>query len=238
MVPVINENDTVATDEITFGDNDFLAAQVAIMLEARLLVLLTNTDGVFTADPGANPDAELITTVEDFSDLAGHGHRRPHLGLRQRRHAQQGCRGRDGFRVRASKCGSATAPSTAACGRRRPVNPPALVHRPQAARLRFQAVAQVREAVDRPDRGRRRRGQGAQPERLEPAAGRRDRGGGRFEAGDAVEVVASGVVIGKGIANYSAEEADRIKGMKSKDVLDLMPQASEELVHRDYFVLA
>ena len=60
---------------------------------------------------------------------------------------------------------------------------------------------------------------------------------GRFEAGDAVEVVASGVVIGKGIANYSAEEADRIKGMKSKDVLDLMPQASEELVHRDYFVL-
>ena len=51
MVPVVNENDTTATDEITFGDNDFLAAQVAIMLEARLLVLLTDTAGLHTADP-------------------------------------------------------------------------------------------------------------------------------------------------------------------------------------------
>ena len=46
VVPVVNENDTTATDEITFGDNDFLAAQVAIMLEARLLVLLTDADGL------------------------------------------------------------------------------------------------------------------------------------------------------------------------------------------------
>ena len=45
VVPVVNENDTTATDEITFGDNDFLAAQVAILLEARLLVLLTDVDG-------------------------------------------------------------------------------------------------------------------------------------------------------------------------------------------------
>ena len=51
VVPVVNENDTTATDEITFGDNDFLAAQVAILLNARLLVLLTNIDGVLTADP-------------------------------------------------------------------------------------------------------------------------------------------------------------------------------------------
>ena len=51
VVPVVNENDTTATDEITFGDNDFLAAQVAILLDARLLVLLTNVDGLFTADP-------------------------------------------------------------------------------------------------------------------------------------------------------------------------------------------
>ena len=61
---------------------------------------------------------------------------------------------------------------------------------------------------------------------------------GRFDAGDAVEVVASGGLIGKGIANYSSDEVDRIKGMKSKDVLELMPHAAEEIVHRDYFVLA
>ena len=50
-VPVINENDTTATDEITFGDNDFLSAQVAILLEAKVLVLLTDTGGLHTADP-------------------------------------------------------------------------------------------------------------------------------------------------------------------------------------------
>jgi glutamate 5-kinase len=59
-VPVVNENDTTATDEITFGDNDFLSAQVAILLEARLLVLLTDTAGLHTADPRADADAELI----------------------------------------------------------------------------------------------------------------------------------------------------------------------------------
>ena len=55
LVPVINENDTTATDEITFGDNDFLAALVAALLDARLLVLLTNTDGVFTARSAKRP---------------------------------------------------------------------------------------------------------------------------------------------------------------------------------------
>ena len=64
VVPVVNENDTTATDEITFGDNDFLAAQVAILLEARLLVLLTNIDGLHAADPRADAEAELIAEVE------------------------------------------------------------------------------------------------------------------------------------------------------------------------------
>ena len=57
VVPVINENDTTTTDEISFGDNDFLAAQVAILIEADLLVLLTDTTGLHTADPRRTPDA-------------------------------------------------------------------------------------------------------------------------------------------------------------------------------------
>src|SRR5215216_2316871 len=68
-VPVVNENDTTATDEITFGDNDFLSGQVAILLEARLLVLLTDTPGLYTADPRTRPDAELIEEVSDFAEL-------------------------------------------------------------------------------------------------------------------------------------------------------------------------
>lgn len=59
-IPVINENDTVATDEIRFGDNDTLAALVANLVEADLLVILTDRDGMFDADPRNNPDAQLI----------------------------------------------------------------------------------------------------------------------------------------------------------------------------------
>ena len=60
VIPVINENDTVATDEIRFGDNDTLAALVANLVEADLLVILTDRDGMFDADPRHNPDASLI----------------------------------------------------------------------------------------------------------------------------------------------------------------------------------
>src|SRR3954463_15725747 len=69
VVPVINENDTTATDEISFGDNDFLAAQVAILLGAEVLLLLTDTDGLHTADPRTDPAAELISEVRDFVTL-------------------------------------------------------------------------------------------------------------------------------------------------------------------------
>src|SRR5918992_1835546 len=63
VVPVINENDTTTTDEISFGDNDFLAAQVAVLLSADLLVLLTDAGGVYTADPRTDPSAELIAEI-------------------------------------------------------------------------------------------------------------------------------------------------------------------------------
>src|ERR671935_2265497 len=69
IVPVINENDTTTTDEISFGDNDFLAAQVAILLGADLLVLLTDTPGLHTADPSADPSAKLVEEVRELSEL-------------------------------------------------------------------------------------------------------------------------------------------------------------------------
>jgi glutamate 5-kinase len=67
-VPIVNENDTTATDEITFGDNDTLAAQVAVLLNADMLILLTDTDGLYTAHPD-EPGAELISRVDDHSLL-------------------------------------------------------------------------------------------------------------------------------------------------------------------------
>src|SRR3954449_13447468 len=70
VVPVINENDTTTTDDISFGDNDFLAAQVAILIGANRLVLLTDTDGLYTSDPRTDPAAELLAEVTDFEALS------------------------------------------------------------------------------------------------------------------------------------------------------------------------
>lgn len=67
-IPIVNENDTVATDEIDFGDNDTLSAIVAAIAEADLLVLLSDIDGLYTDDPNKNPDAEFVSYVESISD--------------------------------------------------------------------------------------------------------------------------------------------------------------------------
>ena len=64
VVPVVNENDTVATEEIRFGDNDRLAALVTNLIEAEVLVILTDQDGLFEQDPRQNPDARLITLAD------------------------------------------------------------------------------------------------------------------------------------------------------------------------------
>ncbi|UZK02828.1 glutamate 5-kinase [Venatoribacter cucullus] len=77
VVPVINENDTVVTDEIKFGDNDTLGALVANLVEADLLVILTDQQGLFTADPRSNPDAKLIAEGQAsdpcYAAMAGGG---------------------------------------------------------------------------------------------------------------------------------------------------------------------
>ncbi len=75
VLPIINENDSIATEEIVIGDNDTLAAMVAVSAEAELLILLSDIDGLYTADPHKDPDAKLIETVpvlnEEILALAG-----------------------------------------------------------------------------------------------------------------------------------------------------------------------
>ncbi|MBP3583358.1 MAG: glutamate 5-kinase, partial [Clostridia bacterium] len=67
VLPIINENDTVATEEIEFGDNDTLAARIAVSIKADLLVLLSDIDGLYTADPRKHKDARLITEVRELN---------------------------------------------------------------------------------------------------------------------------------------------------------------------------
>lgn len=68
VIPVVNENDSISTYEIQFGDNDTLSAVVAALIEADLLILLSDIDGLFTDDPRQNPDAEFIDVVESLDD--------------------------------------------------------------------------------------------------------------------------------------------------------------------------
>ena len=68
VLPIINENDTVATEEIEFGDNDTLAAKIAVAVKADLLILLSDIDGLYSADPHKNKDAKLIPEVKEITD--------------------------------------------------------------------------------------------------------------------------------------------------------------------------
>jgi glutamate 5-kinase len=237
VVPVVNENDTTATDEITFGDNDFLAAQVAILLDARLLVLLSDVDGLHGADPRIDPDAELISTVEDFAELAG-----MEIGDRTSAFGSGGMRSKVAAAEMAAESGipaticNGTKPDTllaAAAG--------------EAAGTRFAAQAGKATSFKlwlkyaKPARGRLTVDEGAARVLRESGSSLLPVGitsvEGDFEVGDAVEVAADGSVIGKGIADYSAKELTRVTGLKSAQVRDLLPHAADEVIHRDRFVL-
>jgi glutamate 5-kinase len=236
-VPVVNENDTTATDEITFGDNDFLSAQVAILLDARLLVLLTDTAGLHTADPRTNPDAELVEQVESFGDLDRH-----EIGDRTSAFGSGGMRSK----VAAAEMASAAGIPVVFCDGKQPGSFLAAA-RGERVGTRFAAHPERTPSFKlwlryaKPSRGRVVVDDGA-------AEVLRERGSsllpvgvvgveGDFATGDAVEVVCDGQVVGKGIVNYSAAELTRVKGMRSAEVLERMPDAAEEAVHRDYFVL-
>ena len=176
VLPVINENDTTTTDEISFGDNDFLAAQVAMLIGADLLVLLTDVEGLFTASPKSDPDARLVEEITDFEALGALtiGHTTSPLGTGGMR-----------SKVVAAEMATAGGIETVICsGLREGALGAALDgvagrHALPAARgalLVVQAVAEVRQAVARDDRRRRRRRARAARRRDVAAAGRRHRG--------------------------------------------------------------
>jgi glutamate 5-kinase len=237
VVPVINENDTTTTDEISFGDNDFLAAQVAILVGADLLVLLTDAGGLYDADPRSTPAARLVEEVTDVADLEGFD-----IGVSTSPLGSGGMRSKV---VAAEMATAAGIPVTITSG----VDVDAMTRalagdmvgtrfHPQRSRvssfklwLRYAKPTQGRLTVDEgAERALRERGTSLLPVGVVGVEG-------SFEAGDAVEVRCDGRTVGKGIVNYSAEELQRIKGLKTDAVREVLPRATEEAVHRDYFVL-
>ncbi|MGI8412695.1 MAG: glutamate 5-kinase [Solirubrobacteraceae bacterium] len=238
VVPVINENDTTATDEISFGNNDFLAAQVAILLGAQRLLLLTDVEGVFAADPRSDPAARLVARVDDFEALQGLdiGHATSPLGSGGMRSKVLAAEMATAAGIPAVVANGLT-PGTilaAAAGEAVGTRFAAREGRYSSFKLWLKYAKPVRGRVlvdGGAARALREGGNSLLPVGIVDVAG-------DFEAGDAVEVDHDGQPIGKGICNYSAQELRRVRGLKSADVRELLPRVSAEAVHRDYFVLA
>jgi glutamate 5-kinase len=237
VIPVVNENDTTATDEISFGDNDFLAAQVAILLDARLLVLLSDVDGLHRADPRADPEAELVAEVGDLGELE-----ELEIGERTSAFGSGGMRSKVGAAEMAAEAGipavicNGTEPGTlraAAAGEPAGTRFAAQVGRESSFKLWLKYAKPARGLLTVDDGAARvLRENGSSLLAVGIVAV-----DGRFEVGDAVEVALGEAVIGKGIADYSSGELSRVLGLKSAEVRELLPHAADEVIHRDRFVL-
>jgi glutamate 5-kinase len=236
-VPVINENDTVATAEIRFGDNDRLGARVAQMVSADTLLLLSDVDGLYEQDPRANPNARHIATVER---------------LTPRIEAMAGTAGTDhasGGMV--TKLAAARIATSAGCRMAiiagGPMNPLAAMEAgarctwfqasstPRAARKNWIASAINSAGAVYLDAGAE--AALAKGRSLLPAGVTRVTG--RFERGDLITVHGTDDrEIARGLAAYGAEDAARIKGHKSREIEAILGyRGRDELIHRDDLVL-
>jgi len=238
VIPVINENDTVATDEIRFGDNDTLAALVANLIEAGLLLILTDQEGLYDKDPRISTDAQLIDTA-DASDsslkkLAG----------------GSGEFGRGGMLTKleaAAKAGRSGAHTIIASGKQPQAAIRALAGEAIGTLLRAgQGRLLARKqwlAGQMRSRGKLVLDEGAvrvlqqQGRSLLPVGVTRVEG--QFSRGEIVSCVDSeGNEIARGLVNYSSEESGKIAGRSSDEIEAILGYVDEpELVHRDNMVV-
>ena len=237
-VPIVNENDTVATSEIRYGDNDRLAARVATMASADCLVLLSDVDGLYTAPPATNPDAvflpEVAAITAEIESMAG---------------AAGSELSRGGMRTKIDAAKIATSAGTTmaiASGKR--MNP--LAHLEAGGRATW-FLARSTPATARKawigghlePRGALHLDAGAiraveSGRSLLPAGIRRVEGD--FNRGDAVRLVApDGRDIGRGLVAYDHPEAGLILGRNSREIEAILGYAGRaEMVHRDDLVLS
>ena len=239
VIPVINENDTVVTDEIRFGDNDTLAALVANLVEADLLVILTDRDGMFDADPRNNPDAQLISEAradDPALDAVAGG--------------TGGALGRGGMqtKLRAARLAARSGAHTVIVGGRIV----RVLDRLKAGELlgtlllpergllaaRKQWLAghlQTRGSLTLDDGAVQALLRGHKS--LLPVGVKQVQGS--FRRGEMVVCLApDGAEVARGLANYSAVEAQKIIGQSSDVIEQLLGYVDEpELIHRDNLIL-
>ncbi len=236
VVPVINENDTVSVEEIKFGDNDALAAMVVDLVEADLLVILTDAGGVYTGDPRKDPEAERIPEIGritgEVEALAGGESAVGTGGMITKLRAAR----------RASEAGvpCAIVPGEAGVLQRLlSAEDVGTVVAPQGERRRLRK----RWMLDLTTRGELRVDDGARAALIErkksllPSGVREVRGS--FASGDPVEITSlDGTPFARGLAVYSADEVRRISGLRSADIESRLGyRLLDCVVHRDDLVV-
>ena len=239
VLPIVNENDTVAVEEIKFGDNDILSALVASLMNADLLVMLTDQDGLYTADPRTDPGARLIPVLSSPfpPDTFWAGPSRTLVGI-----------GGMASKVEAARLATAShIPTMVANG----LTPDVLLRLlngeslgtlflPQAVRMgsrkRWLAFATRPRGAVQVDAGATRalihQGRSLLPSGIQGTAK-------SFQVGDVVSILGvEGEEFARGLVNYSAEEVERIKGRKSSDIEQILGyKHSDEVIHRDNLVI-
>ena len=238
VVPVVNENDTVAIEEIRFGDNDRLAALTANLIEADLLILLTDQDGMYDADPRQNPAAELLDTVlVDDRRLDGMA-------------SGSGALGRGGMitKIQAARLAARSGATTLIAGGKHDDVLTRIAagehlgtqfcpaHEPMAARKQWLAGHVVLPGKLQLDAGAvkvlTQSGRSLLPVGVKAVYG-------DFQRGAVIACIdEQGVEIARGLVNYSSQEIDKIMGRPSAEIIDLLVYVDEpELIHRDNLVL-
>lgn len=238
IIPIVNENDTVAINELKVGDNDNLAAYTALVAEADTLIICTDIDGLYNADPRKNPDASLMPLVtsidQSIFDLAGGAG------------TSSGTGGMYTKIQAAKKCVSSGIQTLIVNGRDEEVF--TTLAKGQLAGTSFTPLESNHSARGNwlkytlKPRGTIRVDEGAAKALLENGASLLPPGivstTKKFESGDAVNISYKKKVIAKGLALYSAAELSQIKGLNSSEIEDTLGYTlGEVVVHRDDLVL-
>ncbi|MGZ4450339.1 MAG: glutamate 5-kinase [Nocardioides sp.] len=236
VLPIVNENDTVATSEIRFGDNDRLAALVAHLVHADLLVLLSDVDGLYDADP-ADPASSLVTDVVTDADLDAVRIGRPGAagvgtgGMQTKVEAARIATGAGipvvlthAEQAAAAVAGEPVGTLFHATGRRRPTRLLWLAHATEPQGTLVLDPGAVRAVVER---------------RASLLAAGVTAVTGQFVAGDPVDLCApDGTPVARGLVNFDAAEVPALLGRSSGDLKrDLGAAYEREVVHRDDLVL-
>jgi glutamate 5-kinase len=239
VVPIINENDTVVVDEIRFGDNDNLSAMVTNLVEAQLLVILSDVDGLYDRDPRHHADARLITEVERINEeieaMAGE---------------EEGPLGTGGMatKIKAAKRATLCGAGTAIINGRTPKNLRFLFDGHELGTYFLPARDPIAArkhwiAFTKKPRGKLLLDEGARAaiidggKSLLPSGVRQIEG--EFDRGDAVRLCTlDGREFAKGVTNYSSLELLRIMGRNTREIETILGyKYGDEIVHRDNLVI-